>query len=76
VEEWREDIRDSALGHHEPTPSIANCPACFFSPPVLLYLLLYVLQELLKKYITYAKQHCRPQLQQADYDRIQKVREE
>ncbi|PNW80981.1 hypothetical protein CHLRE_07g338000v5 [Chlamydomonas reinhardtii] len=27
-------------------------------------------QELLRKYITYAKQHCRPQLQQADYDRI------
>uniref|UniRef100_A0A7S0WTV5 DNA replication licensing factor MCM2 n=1 Tax=Chlamydomonas leiostraca TaxID=1034604 RepID=A0A7S0WTV5_9CHLO len=30
-------------------------------------------QDLLKKYITYAKQHCRPQLQQADYDRIQRV---
>ena len=30
-------------------------------------------QQLLRKYITYAKQHCRPQLQQADYDRITKV---
>lgn len=27
-------------------------------------------QDLLRKYITYAKQHCRPVLQQADYDRI------
>ncbi|GFR50357.1 hypothetical protein Agub_g12567 [Astrephomene gubernaculifera] len=27
-------------------------------------------QELLRKYVTYAKQHCRPTLQQADYDRI------
>ncbi|KAL6761861.1 minichromosome maintenance protein 2 [Haematococcus lacustris] len=30
-------------------------------------------QDLLRKYLTYAKQHCQPQLQQADYDRIQKV---
>lgn len=30
-------------------------------------------QDLLRKYLTYAKQHCRPQLQQADYDRIQRV---
>ncbi|KAG2490802.1 hypothetical protein HYH03_010724 [Edaphochlamys debaryana] len=27
-------------------------------------------QDLLRKYVTYAKQHCRPTLQQADYDRI------
>lgn len=31
-------------------------------------------QDMLKKYITYAKQNCRPQLQQADYERIEKVR--
>mmetsp|Transcript_21527 Transcript_21527/g.59641 ORF Transcript_21527/g.59641 Transcript_21527/m.59641 type:complete len:901 (+) Transcript_21527:61-2763(+) len=30
-------------------------------------------QDLLRKYLTYAKQHCRPQLQQADYDKIQRV---
>lgn len=27
-------------------------------------------QDLLRKYVTYAKQHCRPTLQEADYDRI------
>jgi DNA replication licensing factor MCM2 len=27
-------------------------------------------QEMLRKYITYAKQNCRPQLQQADYERL------
>lgn len=31
-------------------------------------------QDLLRKYLTYAKQHCRPQLQQADYDKIERVR--
>ncbi len=31
-------------------------------------------QAMLKKYIAYAKQNCRPQLQQADYERIQRVR--
>lgn len=30
-------------------------------------------QALLRKYLTYAKQNCRPQLQQADYDKIQRV---
>ena len=33
-------------------------------------------QDLLRKYLTYAKQNCRPQLQQADYDKIQQVRAE
>lgn len=30
-------------------------------------------QDLLRKYITYAKQNCRPQLQQADYERLMDV---
>ena len=31
-------------------------------------------QEMLRKYITYAKQHCKPKLQNADYDKIAAVR--
>ena len=31
-------------------------------------------QETLRKYITYAKQHCKPKLQNADYDKIAAVR--
>eukprot|EP00195_Chlamydomonas_chlamydogama_P012778 CAMPEP_0202892114 /NCGR_PEP_ID=MMETSP1392-20130828/1935_1 /ASSEMBLY_ACC=CAM_ASM_000868 /TAXON_ID=225041 /ORGANISM="Chlamydomonas chlamydogama, Strain SAG 11-48b" /LENGTH=845 /DNA_ID=CAMNT_0049575995 /DNA_START=38 /DNA_END=2572 /DNA_ORIENTATION=+ len=30
-------------------------------------------QDLLRKYITYSKQNCKPQLQQADYDRLMEV---
>ena len=30
-------------------------------------------QQMLRKYITYAKQTCRPKLQAADYDKIAKV---
>eukprot|EP00798_Chlamydomonas_sp_ICE-L_P026366 gene26366-17459_t len=30
-------------------------------------------QDMLKKYLMYAKQNCKPQLQQADYDRIMEV---
>jgi DNA replicative helicase MCM subunit Mcm2 (Cdc46/Mcm family) len=32
-------------------------------------------QELLRKYITYAKQTCQPKLQMADYDKVAAVRE-
>ena len=31
-------------------------------------------QEALRKYTTYAKQHCKPKLQNADYDKIAAVR--
>ena len=31
-------------------------------------------QEMLRKYITYAKQHCRPKLNNADYHKIATVR--
>lgn len=31
-------------------------------------------QALLRKYITYSKQNCKPMLQTADYDRITEVR--
>lgn len=31
-------------------------------------------QETLRKYITYGKQHCKPKLQNADYDKIAAVR--
>ena len=31
-------------------------------------------QAMLRKYITYAKQTCRPKLQNADYDKIATVR--
>lgn len=30
-------------------------------------------QEMLRKYITYAKQTCRPRLQTADYDKVARV---
>lgn len=30
-------------------------------------------QEMLRKYVTYAKQSCRPKLQNADYDKIARV---
>ena len=32
-------------------------------------------QELLRKYVTYAKQNCKPGLQNADYDKIATVRD-
>lgn len=31
-------------------------------------------QQMLRKYITYAKQTCRPKLQTADYDKVAQVR--
>ena len=31
-------------------------------------------QEMLRKYVTYAKQNCKPKLQNADYDKIATVR--
>ena len=33
-------------------------------------------QEQLRKYITYAKQTCRPRLQQGDYEKIAQARKE
>jgi hypothetical protein len=49
-----------------PPPSIflLPCLPCSAQDPDILP------QDLLRKYVTYAKQNCRPTLQEADYDRI------
>ncbi|KAG1677625.1 hypothetical protein FOA52_010406 [Chlamydomonas sp. UWO 241] len=58
-------VRVAAAANGEPLPEI-DMPGPQADPDI-------IDQDTLRKYITYAKQNCKPMLQQADYDKLMEV---